>query len=379
MSLASLLAEHRVIVCVGSGGVGKTTTAAALALRGAFEGRRAMVLTIDPAKRLAQSLGLETLRSGGEPIDSALFERAGLSVSGSLSAGVLEQQSAWDEFIDRHAPTPEIRDAILSNEFYRHLSSSFAGSAEYMAIEELCRIYESGEYDLIVLDTPPTGHALDFLEAPQRLENFLDRSVLGWFVRPYAAVGWSAWKTTSRGVRFLFQRIEQATGIESLRQISDFFIAMERLFDGINERGRKVRELLRSDATAFVLVAGPEEQVLGESDVLTTKMHDLGMPLKGVVMNRVHPMPAGGEAEPDRSRVVSVIERLCEAQIDKRTTAWLADVYEDACRIARAEEIRREAFEAGLAPEVETVTIPEFEADVHDVRSLAEVARRLVS
>jgi len=369
-----------VIVCVGSGGVGKTTTAAALALRGALEGRRAMVLTIDPAKRLAQSLGLETLRSGGEPIDPALFERAGLSVSGSLSAGVLEQQSAWDEFIARHAPTTEIRDAILSNEFYRHLSSSFAGSAEYMAIEELCRIHESGEYDLIVLDTPPTGHALDFLEAPQRLENFLDRSVLGWFVRPYAAVGWSAWKTTSRGVRFLFQRIEQATGIESLRQISDFFIAMERLFDGINERGRKVRALLRSEATAFVLIAGPEEQVLGESDVLTTKMHDLGMPLKGVVMNRVHPMPAGGEGgEPDRSRVVSTIERLCEARIDRRTTAWLADVYGDACRIARAEEIRREVFEAGLAPDVKTVTVPEFEADVHDVRSLAEVARRLVS
>ncbi|RMF20721.1 MAG: ArsA family ATPase [Deltaproteobacteria bacterium] len=365
------------IVCVGSGGVGKTTTAAALALKGALEGRRAMVLTIDPAKRLAQSLGLETLRSGGEEIDRELLERAGLVVRGTLSAGVLEQQSAWDEFIDRHAPSAEIRDAILSNEFYRHLSSSFAGSAEYMAIEELCRIHESGEYDLIVLDTPPTGHALDFLEAPQRLENFLDRSVVGWFVRPYAAVGWSAWKTTSRSVRFLFQRIEQATGIESLRQISDFFVAMERLFDGINERGRKVRALLRSEATAFVLVAGPEEQVLGESDVLTTKMHELGMPLKGVVMNRVHPMPEGGEAEPERDRVLAVIERLCGPEIDARAAGWLAGVYEDACRIARAEEIRREAFEAGLDSNVATVTVPEFEADVHDLRSLAEVARRL--
>ncbi|RMD81523.1 MAG: ArsA family ATPase [Candidatus Dadabacteria bacterium] len=378
MSLAGLLAAHRVIVCVGSGGVGKTTTAAALALAGALEGRKAMVLTIDPAKRLAQSLGLDSLRSGGEPLDPALFERAGLNPRGRLSAGVLEQQSAWDEFIARHAPSAEIRDAILNNEFYRHLSSSFAGSAEYMAIEELCRIEESGEHDLIVLDTPPTGHALDFLEAPRRLEDFLDRSVVGWFVRPYAAVGWSAWKTTSRTVRFLLQRIEQATGIESLRQISEFFVSMERLFDGIAERSRKVRALLASPTTAFVLVAGPEEQVLGESDLLTAKMRELGMPLKGVVMNRVQPMPCGGESEPSRDQVLRALKRWLVSDIGPEELEWLADAYENACRSARAQELRCEAFEVGLGDEVVAVRIPELEADVHDLASLAKVARLLM-
>ena len=231
MSLRRIVDQHRIIVCVGTGGVGKTTTAAALALSGALAGRKAMVLTIDPARRLAQSLGLGALSSRGERIAPELLADAGIRLRGSLSAAMLDQKSAWDDFISRHAPSSEVRDTILRNEFYQHLSRSFAGSTEYMAIEELYRIDESNQFDLIVLDTPPTGHALDFLEAPRRLEDFLDRSVIGWLVRPYVSVGWSAWKTASRTARFLMKRIEDATGISTLRQISEFFVAMERLFD----------------------------------------------------------------------------------------------------------------------------------------------------
>ncbi len=379
MSLAPLIEGHRVLVCVGSGGVGKTTTAAALALQGALMGRRAMVLTIDPARRLAQSLGLEALRSGGQPIDEEIFADAGLQPQGSLCAGMLEQESAWDQFIARHAPNEELRETILSNEFYRHLSRSFAGSAEYMAIEELGRIEESGEYDLIVLDTPPTGHALDFLEAPKRLDDFLDRSVVGWFVRPYASAGWSAWKTASRSVRFLMQRIEDATGSQSLRQISEFFVAMESLFDGINERGRKVRSLLTSERTAFVLVAGPQEQVLGESELLTSKMRELAMPLRGVVMNRVYPMPAGGESEPTEADVRRALRAAHDGAIASEIEDWLVARYLEGCTIARSEEIRRESFEAGLDDDVRCVAVPEFEADVHDLVSLARVGHVLVT
>jgi anion-transporting ArsA/GET3 family ATPase len=388
-SLGDLVDGHRVVVCVGSGGVGKTTTAAALALQGALAGRRAMVLTIDPAKRLAQSLGLDALASGGERIAPELFRSAGLQASGSLSAGMLDQKSAWDEFIARHAPSEEVRDTILANEFYQHLSRSFAGSAEYMAIEELCRIDESGDYDLIVLDTPPTGHALDFLEAPRRLEDFLDRSVVGWLVKPYVSIGWSAWKTASRTVRFIFSRIEDATGVQTLREVSAFFVAMEKLFDGIAERSRKVRALLAGDACAFVLVAGPEEQVLGESEHLTTKMRELGMPLKGVVMNRVHPLPClgseGGAADPsiadfdppDGATLGKMLEPLRAAGIEDAVITWLVETYLEACTIARAEDIRREAFEAGLDSAVAVVVVPELDHDVHDLGDLAAVAAYL--
>lgn len=372
MSLRDVIAEHRLVVCVGSGGVGKTTTAAAIALHGALNGRRAMVLTIDPAKRLAQALGMKSLGVGGVRIDEGMLRAVARDeqIVGELSAGMLDQKSAWDEFITRHAPNADTRDTILANEFYRHLSQSFAGSAEYMAIEELCRIDESGSYDLIVLDTPPTRHALDFLEAPRRLEDFLDRSVLGWFVRPYASVGWSAWKTASRSVRFLFDRIEDATGLQTLTQISDFFVAMEGLFDGINERGRRVRELLAGPSTAFILVAGPEEQILGESEAFAGRMGELGVSLKGVVMNRVHSAGSSDALSPGRDAVVA-------AGAPAKVADWLVATHDAALRIAAAEELRREAFEGGLPDAVSTAAVPEFGRDVHELGDLATLAELL--
>jgi anion-transporting ArsA/GET3 family ATPase len=339
-------------------------------------GRHAMVLTIDPARRLAQSLGLDALSNAGERIAEDALAAAGLEVRGSLSAAMLDQKSAWDDFIARHAPSPDVRDTILRNEFYQHLSRSFAGSTEYMAVEELYRIDESGRYDLIVLDTPPTGHALDFLEAPRRLEDFLDRSIVGWFVKPVSA-GWSAYKTASRTARFLMRRIEEATGIATLRQISDFFVAMERLFDGITERGRKVRELLSGDQTAFVLVAGPEEQVLGESEMLTAKMRALGMPLKGVVMNRTHPLPDDGDAVLTREEMGELLAACGMSDLDAATVDWLHATYDHACTVARAEDLRREVFEDGLDAGVAHLGVEEQLGDVHDLRALARVGRLL--
>lgn len=375
MSLQEVITNHRLVVCVGSGGVGKTTTAAAIAVHGALAGRRSMVLTIDPAKRLAQSLGLASLASGAQEINtdalSAAHSRS--AALGTLSAGMLDQKSAWDEFIARHAPNDATRDAILRNEFYQHLSQSFAGSAEYMAIEELCRIHEADRYDLIVLDTPPTRHALEFLEAPRRLEDFLDRSVLGWFVRPYASVGWSAWKTASRTVRFLFDRIEQATGLQTLAQISDFFVAMEDLFEGINERGKRVRELLAGPQTAFVLVAGPDEQILGESEDFAQRMGELDVSLKGVVMNRVHPWAADDDAADE----VVVADAVSAVGATPQLAEWLVTTHGEAVCIARAEELRRESFEGGLPNEVARVAIPEFGQDVHELVDLAKIAELL--
>lgn len=386
MKIGDVLQRSRIVVCVGSGGVGKTTVAAALALKGALEGRRAMVLTIDPARRLAESLGVGQLRAGGERIAPERFAEAGLPEDLVLSAGMLDQTSAWDRFIGRHAPSADVRDTILANPFYLNLSRSFAGSTEYMAIEELGRIEESGEYDLIVLDTPPSRHALDFLEAPRRLEDFFDRSVMGWLARP-ASAGWLAWKTASRGVRFLFERIEEATGLQALTEIASFFAAVETMVDGVTERSRKVRALLAAPDTSFVLVTGPDEQVLEDAEGLVSRMRELGVTLKGVVMNRIQTSdgiddPAafarggtirrteGGEDGP-----LSLLrEDLVAGGIDGDVAAWLSETLEARLLQASTQAVRRESFEAGLPLDVRVCAVPEQRRDVHNLDALARLA-----
>lgn len=380
MTLRDLLEQHRIIVCVGSGGVGKTTVAAALALQGALAGRRAMVVTIDPARRLAQSLGLDTLRAGGERVSLEPLAAEATGSGGTLSAGMLDQKSAWDEFIARHAPNEKVRETLLANDFYQHLSRSFAGSTEYMAIEELCRIDEGGGFDLIVLDTPPTGHALEFLEAPQRLEDFFDRSLIAWLVRPTMSVGWSAWKTAGKSVRFVFERIEAAAGVQALAQIADFFVAIEQLIDGITDRSRKVKSLLQGRETAFVLVSGPDEQVLEDADELAGRMRALGMPLKGVVMNRVHEAAdclddtAGAHAS-----LARIDAALAAEGVDADTRQWFTDTLDTICVQAATEAVRREAFEAALSQDVVVTTVPEQPRDVHDLKALAALGRYLMA
>lgn len=384
MSVAKLLASSRIVVCVGSGGVGKTTIAAALALRAALDGRRTMVLTIDPARRLAQSLGVGELRAGGEEIAPERFAEAGLAPKATLAAGMLDQTSAWDQFIARHSPTAEVRDTILANPFYQNLSRSFAGSTEYMAIEELCRIEEGGRYDLIVLDTPPSRHALDFLEAPRRLEDFFDRSVLGWLARP-ASAGWSAWKTASRGARFVFERIEEATGLQALTEIASFFVAVEGLVDGVTERSRKVRALLQDARTSFVLVTGPDEQVLEDAEGLVERMKDLGVSLRGVVMNRLQTSGAIDDpeslvrgrafaAEPGDGPVARIAVALRDAGVGAEVVEWMSRVLDARLVQSAAQAVRREAFEAGLPPGLAVSAVAEQKRDVHDLGSLATIA-----
>lgn len=388
MSVAQLLASSRIVVCVGSGGVGKTTVAAALALQGALEGRRTMVLTIDPARRLAEALGLAELKTGGETIAPARLEAAGLQPRATLAAGMLDQTSAWDAFIARHAPSAEVRDTILANPFYLNLSRTFAGSTEYMAIEELSRIDEGGEYDLIVLDTPPSRHVLDFLEAPRRLEEFFDRSVLGWLARP-ASAGWSAWKTASRSARFVFERIEDATGVQALSEIASFFAAIETLVDGVTERSRTVRALLQASTTSFVLVTGPDEQVLEDAEGLTASMKNLGVTLRGVVMNRLQ--GAGDVDDPgalvlgvrrpsDDSAALARLRLAVEAEgVGDEVTRWLIATLQARLLQAATQSLRREVFEAALPDDVKVSAVAEQARDVHDLSSLASIARALTS
>jgi anion-transporting ArsA/GET3 family ATPase len=389
MSIRDILANSRIVVCVGSGGVGKTTVAASLGLQGALAGRRTMVLTIDPARRLAEALGLAALRTGGEVIDAARLEAAGLHPRAELSAGMLDQTSAWDDFIARHSPSPDVRDTILANPFYLNLSRSFAGSTEYMAIEELARIEETGRYDLIVLDTPPSRHALDFLEAPRRLEEFFDRSVLGWLAKP-AAAGWSVWKTASRSARFVFEKLEEATGLQALSEISDFFGAIESLIDGVSARSRTVRSLLQAPTTAFVLVTGPDEQVLEDAEGLVARMKELGVSLRGVVMNRMQDAGSGdavlagnGEAHTDgaaagEESLGRIRHALLENGVDSEVVAWLEETLRARLLQAAAQEVRREVFEAELPEGVPIRAVAEQGRDVHDLAGLAAIGAALM-
>jgi len=382
MTLTEVVSGHRVVVSAGSGGVGKTTVAASLALWGSLGGRRTVVLTIDPARRLATSLGLETLGSVPHEIPAQLFRDQGLTPTGSLSAMMLDQKGAWDALVERHAPA-EARARILENPFYQHLSQTFAGSQEYMAIEQLCLLAESGDYDLIVVDTPPTRHALDFLEAPQRLGDFLDKSVVKWFVRPYFNAGWSALRAVNRSVGFLMRRIEQATGISALAEISDFFTSMSGLFENFQARIEKAYEVLRGPQTAFVLVSSPEEQVLGDAEYLSTKMAALRMPLKGVVLNRVHhefrpPRRGRRAAELNNEDVDEIAAAVAQALGGRGAEAReLAANFVNYQALARGESLRIEQFRAGLPRRVPLVTVPNFARDVHDLASLAAMHAHL--
>jgi anion-transporting ArsA/GET3 family ATPase len=380
-TLAKVVEHHDVIVCAGSGGVGKTTTAATIGLWGAKRGRRAAVLTIDPARRLADSLGLQLSGGAGAAVPAELLRAHGIELRGSLTAMMLDQKSAWDSLIERHAPSAEVRDRILENRFYRHLSQSFAGSHEYMAVEELWRLRDGGQYDLIVVDTPPSRHALEFLEAPQRLSDFLDRRIVRWFVKPYVSAGWSAMRLFNRTAGFVLRTLEEATGVAVLAEISDFFAGMQSLFDGFSERTERVYRVLKSPRTAFVLISSPEEEVLEEAEYLSDKMAALGMPLRAVVFNRVHEeftapidrtdFPRGDIRGGDQERVAACLTRSGLRPpdlVERLATNFVA--YQD---LARGDAMRLELFAAGLRRQVPIVRVPNLSGDLHDLGGLARL------
>ena len=368
--LDEVLKKHRVVICAGSGGVGKTTTAAALAVYAAISGRRTMVLTIDPAKRLANALGVRAI--GG--IDSAVVVED--IPRGTLSAMMLDQKGAWDELVERHAPSPEIRQRILENRFYQHLSQSFAGSQEYMAIEQLAQLHAGGAYDLIVVDTPPTRHALDFLDAPQRIAAFLDRRVVRWFVKPYFSAGWATLRVVNRAAGSLLRRLEEATGVSALMEISDFFTSMSGLFEGFEQRVQAVDKLLRARTTAFVLVATPEEQVLTEAEDFSRQLAAMGIPLRAVVFNRVQQESAADQRHLDDEWLRGLVTRAVK---HRARAARLVDNFLRYETQARGDHLRMEAFRRPLPARPAIAVVPNFDEDLHDLDGLRRMLPHLMA
>jgi anion-transporting ArsA/GET3 family ATPase len=343
------LRGKQICICAGSGGVGKTTTSAAIALGMATRGGKVAVLTIDPARRLANSLGLPELGN-----EERRVEVDGLD--GELWAMMLDPKRTFDEIVEARAPDERTRDAVLSNRIYQELSNAVAGSQEYMAMEKLHELHREGRYDLLVLDTPPTRNALDFLDAPRRLTEFVDSRTLQLFTAP-AGIGL---KLLGRGTGVVFSVMKRATGIDLLADLGEFFRSFAGMTEGFRERAAQVNALLADSRTAFVLVTSPRHHALDEAAWFHERLTEGGMPFAGVIANRVH--QGGGEADP------AALESLLGADLARKVLR----TYEDERRLAERDraglaELRRRL---GRKPIVE---VPHLHDDVHDLEGLRQM------
>lgn len=370
----SLIAVHRLLVCVGNGGVGKTTTAAALALWGALHGRRTAVVTIDPSKRLANCLGLGLTEVGETTVAPEIFARYGLTPSGTLTALLVDQQSAWDAAVARYAPTAEICDRIFANRFYQGLSQTFAGSHEYMALDTLATLAQSEAYDLIVLDTPPVQQALGFLEASKRLQRFLDSRMSKWLMRPSVEHGWAALSFVNRTTGLLLRKVEEATGIAALGEIAEFFSTMHGMFEDFGPRFNRVNALLSSEETAFLLVTSPEEEVLKEAEDFHMGLERIAIGLKGIIINRVHAQE--GEVDPKELTIENLTRRVRQMlgrSIGEADGRWLTENFVAYQSLARMEQQRIQKFLLQVPAAVPVIQVPFLPGSLADLGGLSSL------
>jgi anion-transporting ArsA/GET3 family ATPase len=368
MDLAALLADRdtRIVVCCGAGGVGKTTTSAALALAAAEAGRTVVVLTIDPARRLAQSLGLLELDNEPRKVDVP-------GVAGELHAMMLDMKRTFDDVVVAHS-TPERAEQILANPFYQALSSSFAGTQEYMAMEKLGQLRASEQWDLIIVDTPPSRSALDFLDAPNRMSRFLDGTMIRLLTAPARAGGRTGMRFASAGFMFFSRIISKILGGQLLRDISAFVAALDTMFGGFRERATATYELLRRPGTWFVVVATPEPDALREASYFVDRLSDEGMPLAGLVLNRTHP-PATTVLSATRAE--GAAERVLEAGgPDAELAAAALRLHGERMMLAGREQHLADRF-TSAHPEVAVRTVPATAGDVHDLDGLRVMGEEL--
>lgn len=380
LEIDQLLQDRRIdiIVCCGSGGVGKTTTSAALALRAAEQGRRVCVLTIDPARRLAQSLGLRELDNVPRPV-VGVDDSSG----GRLDAMMLDMKRTFDDVVEAHA-SPEKAQQILANPFYIALSSSFAGTQEYMAMEKLGQLHANtvsgaaantgtanASWDLIVVDTPPSRSALDFLDAPERLSSLLD----GRFIRLMIAPARGPAKLLTAGLAIVTSAMNKILGAQLLTDVQAFIAALDTVFGGFRQRAEATFKLLQATETAFVVVATPEPDAIREAAYFAERLTTEQMPLAGLVVNRVHLDPTTVLSAADSE---SGAQRLGDGDADARATAELLRVHAARARQSARESAVAKRFTAAH-PHVPTVSVPALATDVHDLDGLRTIGELLAS
>jgi anion-transporting ArsA/GET3 family ATPase len=378
--------QTRIIVCCGAGGVGKTTTAAALGLRAAESGRRVVVLTIDPARRLAQSLGLTTLDNTPRPVKD-IDDTSG----GALDAMMLDMKRTFDEVVQAHA-APDKAEQILANPFYQAVSSSFAGTQEYMAMEKLGQLSlearrdpDNPRWDLIVVDTPPSRSALDFLDAPKRLGSFLDGRLIRLLSAPAKVGGRAYLKVFSAGVNIVTTTLTKVLGGQMLLDVQTFVAALDTMFGGFRKRADHTYALLSDRSTAFIVVAAPERDALREASYFVDRLAQEQMPLAGLVINRVYRVSA-----PDLSaaRALAAAEELADQDsasspggasgISESTviTAGLLRMHAVQAEIAARHRALAKRFTAGH-PDIPMVEVPAASGDIHDLVGLRTVGDAL--
>lgn len=368
-SLAGLVRERSIVVCCGSGGVGKTTTAAALALAAAGEGRRACVVTIDPARRLANALGVGELTNTPSTIEGPW--------PGTLSAVMLDAKSTFDDLVTRYSADAEQADRILRNRLYRNLTSALSGTQEYMAAEKLYELHNDGDFDLVVVDTPPTRNALDFVDAPARLTRFLDNRIFRLLLVPTRAY----LRAVSAATRTLLRAVAKVAGSEMVEDAIAFFQAFEGMEEGFRERASHVEQLLADPGTAFVLVASPRRDAVDEAAHFAAKLAESSIPVQALIVNRVHPrfgsLPAldrqpgsdAGGAGAGAGAGAGGAEALAWVELTRNLADFEA--------IATREERYYADLAASVAP-APVARVPFLAGDVHDLDGLAEVVRYLI-
>jgi anion-transporting ArsA/GET3 family ATPase len=358
--VGDLLEGKRICICAGSGGVGKTTSSAAIAAGMAARGKRVAVLTIDPAKRLADSLGLPELGNEERQVDPGLFADAGVEMDGGeLWAMMLDAKATFDELVRRHAPDAETRDRILSNRIYQQLSAALAGSQEYMAMEKLFELHAEDRYDLLVLDTPPSRNALDFLEAPRRLMQFIEGRALQVFMKPTGL----GMKVFGRGTSMMFSVLRRLTGVEVLEDLSEFFQAFSGMVGGFRERAKRVNELLANPETCFLVVCAPQGEPITEAVYFHRKLVEAELPFGGVIVNKVHyesELPAYDE---------ELEQQLADALGDLDLARRVIDNFDDYRALAARDQRNIRRLTAEMRARL-VIQVPYLDADVHDLAGL---------
>ncbi|MCA9602409.1 MAG: ArsA family ATPase [Myxococcales bacterium] len=366
------------IVCVGSGGVGKTTSSAALALEAARRGRRVLCLTIDPAKRLANSLGLHEMTTEEQEVPRELFEAQGLRADGTLHAMMLDTKRTFDELVGKYASSPSARDRILRNPIYQYVSTSLAGTREYMAMEKLHQVRNDARWDLIVLDTPPTSNALDFLDAPERLSGFLDSPAMGWLVRAVQGGGRLSFDLLNRGARVVLTALGKFTGADFLERVAEFVTGLNDLFGGFRERAARVAADLRAPDVAFVVVTSPGAFAMREALFLVERLESTGLAPKALVVNAVH-RPYTDAPPTDAAFADALGAHVDASMLTPALFGGMRQALHDEATRGQIDRTRIDAALADIRGRVPVVEVPAFDDDVHDLAGLAAVAEHLVS
>ena len=373
MNVEELLEGKQICICAGSGGVGKTTTSAAIAMGMAARGLKVAVLTIDPAKRLANSLGLPELGNEERMIDPERFAAHGIEMRGELWAMMLDAKRTFDDLVERHAADEQTRDRILQNRIYQEISNAMAGSQEYMAMEKLYELHQEARYDLLVLDTPPSRHALDFIDAPERMTRFIEGRSLQFFLKP----GRLGMRVVGRSGGMLFSALKRITGMDLLQDLSEFFQSFGDMAQGFSERAQRVKELLERRETTFLLVTAPQREAIDEGVFFWRRLKEAHLPFGGVVVNKVHRdftaeigADVGQDAEPaPLDELPADLRRLLE---DDDLAARVHENFERYQALAMRDRENMARLTARLEGDC-IVCVPYFDEDVHDVTGLAQV------